>query len=108
LKPDLVKREEDLNKRVDCGTDVEEGVVVKRLLVGGLVDCGVDVEEDGVVKRLLVGVLVGCDVDEDEDWDKNVKGLVEKTGGFVDEVAGGWNCAKEVEGGLTGVFVVGG
>jgi len=34
--------------------------------------------------------------------------LVEKTGGFFDEVAGGWNCAKEVEGGLTGVFVVGG
>jgi len=34
--------------------------------------------------------------------------LVETTGVFVDEVAGGWNCAKEVEGGLTGVFVVGG
>jgi hypothetical protein len=87
LKPDLVKGEEDSNKRVDCGTDVEE---------------------DGVVKRLLVGVLFGCDAVEDEDWDKNVKGLVEKIGGSVDEVAGGWNCAKEVEGGLTGVFVVGG
>jgi len=82
-----VKGEEDSNKRVDCRTDVEEGVVVKRLLVGGLVD---------------------CDVGDDEDWDKTVKGLVETTGVFVDEVAGGWNCAKEVEGGLTGVFVVGG
>ncbi len=47
------------------------------------VDCGVDVEEGGVVKRLLVGGLVGFDVDEDEDLDKNVKGLVEKSGGFV-------------------------
>jgi len=101
-----VKGGEGSNKRVDCGTDVEEGVIVKKLLVGGLVDCGVDVEEDGVGKGLLVGALVGCDVEEDEDWDKNVKGLVEKTGGFFDEVAGGWSCAKEVEGGLTGVFVV--
>ncbi len=82
-----MKGEEDSNKRVDCRTDMEEGVVVK---------------------RLLVGVLAGCDVDEDEDWDKKVKGLVEKTGGFVDEVAGGCNSAKEVEGGLTGLFVVGG
>jgi len=103
-----VKGEDDSNKQVDCGTDGEEGVIVKKLLVGGLVDCGVDVEEDGVGKGLLVGVLVGFDVEEDEDWDKNIKGLVEKAGGFVDEVAGGWSCAKEVEGGLTGVFVVGG
>jgi hypothetical protein len=85
LKPDLVRGEEDSSKRANCGTDVEEG---------------------GAVEWLLVGVLVGCDVDEDEDWDKNVKGLVENTGGFVDEFASGWNCAKEVEGGLTGVFVV--